>query len=73
MSLSEKNNIQNAVKDLLDLIDKVNELISLHQSQSNSDQLVITGYEKQRLQFLQQLNELLANYYLHVDFSNKAA
>lgn len=73
MSLAEKNNIQNAVRDLLDLIDKANEMVLLHQSQPTADQLVISGYQKQRLQFLQQLNELLANYQIHADFNNKAA
>lgn len=73
MSLAEKNNIQNAVRDLLDLIDKANKMVLLHQSQLKPDQLVISGYEKQRLQFLQQLNELLANYQIQVDFNNKAA
>ncbi|MCW3109683.1 MAG: hypothetical protein JWQ09_4189 [Segetibacter sp.] len=73
MSLAEKNNIQNAVKDLLDLIDKANEMISLHESQLNINEIALSGYQHQRLQFLQQLNELLSNYKLHVDLNNKAA
>ena len=73
MSLAEKNNIQNAVKDLLDLIDKANEMILLYESQPEMNEIVISGYHKQRFQFLEQLNELLANYQLHVNFNNQAA
>ncbi len=73
MSLAEKNHIQNAVKDLLDLIDKANEMISLHKSQPELNEILLAGYQKQRFQLLEQLNKLLANYQLHVDFNNQAA
>ena len=73
MSLAEKNNILNAIKDLLDLLENANEMISLHESQLNINEVVLSGYQQQRLQFLQQLNGLLANYQLHVVFNNKAA
>lgn len=49
MRVADKNNIQNAIKDLLDLIDKSNEIILLHQTQSTPDEPVISGLSKTKV------------------------
>lgn len=49
-----------AIEDVLEMLDRLNGMIALHQAQNRQDTLAVEGYKRQREQFLGQLAELLA-------------
>lgn len=73
MDIVEKNHLQHAIQDVLDLLERTNSMLALHRDQSEPNQLAIEGYERQRRQFLEQLAELLAQFDVEVLLPHKAA
>ena len=73
MDLVQKNYLQHAVQDVLDLLEKANSMIALHQAQPEVNSIVLEGYQRQRQQFLEQLAELLQQYQVEVVVPKNAA
>lgn len=73
MDIVQKNYLQHAVQDVLDLLEKANSMIALHQVQPETNEIVLEGYQRQRQQFLEQLAELLKAYQVEVIVPKQAA
>ena len=56
--MKDKTVLFNAIQDTLKWIDRTNEMINLHQS-NDADKLTIEQYEDKRMEFLEDLSELL--------------
>ena len=53
MDAVHKNHLQHAVQDVLDLLEKANAIIALHQAQPEVNEIAVEGYQRQRQQFLE--------------------
>ncbi len=73
MDIVHKNYLQHAVQDVLDLLEKANSMIALHQAQAEVNAVILEGYQRQRQQFLEQLAELLEQYQVEVVVPKSAA
>jgi hypothetical protein len=73
MDLIQKNYLQYAIQDVLDLLERANTMRTLHRAQPEPNELAIEGYERQRQQFLEQLADLLAQFEVEVLLPHKAA
>ena len=66
-------NLHSEIMDVLSRIERLNEIIQLHQKQSSVDSLAIEGYERLRKQYIGQLEELLASLNIRADIQLRAA
>ena len=57
------NNPLDDIKDLLNRIARLNQLIHTHQAQPEPDQLTIEGYQRLRQQFADELSQLMRESY----------
>lgn len=73
MDIVEKNHLQHAIQDVLDLLERANSMLALHRAQPEPNELAVEGYERQRQQFLEQLADLLAQFDVEVLLPHKAA
>lgn len=61
--MSEKVNYYSAsISDLLDLIEKANQSIERHRGAAEPNPVVLEGFERLRQQYLDQLNEIFAEF-----------
>lgn len=58
--------------DLLEQLKRVNEMISMHRSYEDGD-FMAKQYERQKLQFVNELKKLLSDYDLTLEIKSKAA
>ena len=71
--MNQQSNIHNEITDVLSRIERLNELIQLHQTQESVDALAIEGYERLRGQYFNQLEELFASLNIGADIHLRAA
>jgi hypothetical protein len=71
MEASQKMYTYQAIQDVLELLDRINEMIALHRAQDTQDTLAIEGYERQREQFVGQLAELLAPFEVEIVYPSQ--
>jgi outer membrane phospholipase A len=56
-----------SLEDVLERIDRLNNLIKIHKSQSNPDILAIEGYQRLKFQYSNQVKELLHEFEIEVE------
>jgi outer membrane phospholipase A len=56
-----------SLEDVLERIDRLNNLIKIHKSQSNPDILAIEGYLRLKFQYSNQVKELLHEFEIEVE------
>ncbi len=61
------------IVDLLSRIERLTDLVDLHEQQPNADLLAIEGYQRLREQYFRQLEELLASLNIRADIHLQAA
>lgn len=71
--MNHSSNLYSEITDVLSRIERLNELIQLHQKQSVPDSLAVEGYERLRGQYISQLEELLKALNIQADIQLKAA
>ena len=62
-----------SLEDILERIDRLNNLIKIHKSQSNLDILAIDGYQRLKFQYSNQIKELLHEFDIEVEIHGQAA
>jgi hypothetical protein len=65
--ISKSEYLKEAIFDLLNLIERANNSIIRHKSFENSDNLAIEGFERIRQQYIDELNQMMLEFGLHVD------
>ena len=65
--ISKSEYLKVAIFDLLNLIDRANKSILRHKSVENPDNIAIIGFERIRQQHIDELNQLMVEFGLHVD------
>jgi hypothetical protein len=70
--ISKSEYLKEAIFDLLNLIERANSSILRHKSIENSDVLAIEGFERLRQQYIDELNQMMLEFGLHVDNSTFA-
>ncbi len=68
MEAAQKTFTYQAIRDVLELLNRTNEMLALHRAQ---DTLAIAGYEQQREQFLVQLAELLVPFGVEIIYPSR--
>lgn len=64
--ISKSEHLKEAIFDLLNLIERANNSIDRHKSLENPDSLAIAGFERIRQQYIDELNQMLLEFGLHV-------
>ena len=59
--------IVKSLENILERIDRLNNLIKIHKSQSNPDTLAIEGYQRLKFQYSNQVKELLHEFEIEVE------
>ena len=62
-----------SLEDILERIDRLNNLIKVHKSQPNPDILAIDGYQRLKFQYSNQIKELLHEFDIEVEIHSQAA
>lgn len=62
-----------ALEDVLERIDRLNNLIKIHKNQSSPDILAIEGYQKLKFQYSNQVKELLHEFEIEVEIHENVA
>jgi hypothetical protein len=62
-----KRYVVKSLEDVLERIDRLNNLIKIHKSQSNPDVLAIEGYQRLKFQYSNQVKELLHEFEIEVE------
>ena len=62
-----------SLEDILERIDRLNNLIKIHKSQPNPDILAIDGYQRLKFQYSNQIKELLHEFDIEVEIHGQAA
>jgi hypothetical protein len=65
--------IVKSLEDILERIDRLNNLIKIHKGQSNPDILAIDGYQKLKFQYSNQIKQLLHEFDIEVEIHGQAA
>ena len=65
--------IVKSLEDILERIDRLNNLIKVHKSQSNPDILAIDGYQRLKFQYSNQIKELLHEFDIEVEIHGQVA
>ena len=71
-NISKSEYLKEAIFDLLNLIERANNSILRHQSIENPDALAIEGFERIRQQYIDELNQMMTEFGLHVNNTNFA-
>ena len=71
-NISKSEYLKEAIFDLLNLIERANNSILRHQSLENPDIIAIEGFERIRQQYIDELNQMMTEFGLHVDNTNFA-
>ena len=71
-NISKSEYLKEAIFDLLNLIERANNSILRHQSLENPDALAIEGFDRIRQQYIDELNQMMTEFGLHVDNTNFA-
>ena len=66
-------NLHSEIVDVLSRIERLNEMIQLHEKQPSVDPLAIEGYERLRKQYISQLEDLLSSLNIRADIHLRAA
>ena len=65
--ISKSEYLKEAIFDLLNLIERTNNSIVRHKNIENPDGLAIQGFERIRQQYIDELNQMMLEFGLHVD------
>lgn len=65
--ISKSEYLKEAIFDLLNLIERANNSIVRHKSIENPDNFAIQGFERIRQQYIDELNQMMLEFGLHVD------
>jgi hypothetical protein len=65
--ISKSEYLKEAIFDLFSLIERANNSILRHKSVENPDNIAIDGFERIRQQYIDELNQMLLEFGLHVD------
>ena len=68
-----KNFVVKSIVEILERIDRLNNLIKIHKTQSNPDILAIDGYQKLKFQYSNQIKELLHELDIEVEIHGQVA
>ena len=71
-NISKSEYLKEAIFDLLNLIERANNSILRHQSLENPDIIAIEGFERVRKQYIDELNQMMTEFGLHVGNVNFA-
>ena len=71
-NISKSEYLKEAIFDLLNLIERANNSILRHKSLENPDALAIEGFDRIRQQYIDELNQMMTEFGLHVDNPNFA-
>ncbi|QHV96389.1 MULTISPECIES: hypothetical protein [Spirosoma] len=71
--MNRRSNVHSEIVDVLNRIERLNELVQLHKQQPLVDTLTVEGYERLREQYINQLEELLASLNIKAEIHLKAA
>ena len=66
-------NLHSEIVDVLSRIERLNEMIQLHEKQPSVDSLAVEGYERLRKQYISQLEVLLSSLNIRADIHLRAA
>ena len=70
--ISKSDYLKEAIFDLLNLIERANNSIARHKNIEKIDGMAIEGFERIRQQYIDELNQIMIEFGLHVDKSNFA-
>jgi hypothetical protein len=65
--------IVKSLEDILNRIERLNNLIKIHKNQSNPDVLAIEGYQRLKFQYSNQIKDLLYEFEIDVEINNQLA
>jgi hypothetical protein len=65
--ISKSEYLKEAIFDLLNLIERANNSIIRHKNLENPDNLAIEGFGRIRQQYIDELNQMMLEFGLHVD------
>ncbi len=65
--------LNSEIVDVLGRIERLNDMLALHQQQPRPDELAIEGYADLRAQYIGQLEDLLLSLNIQADIKLKAA
>jgi 1,2-phenylacetyl-CoA epoxidase catalytic subunit len=65
--ISKSEYLKEAIFDLLNLIERANNSILRHKSLDDPDTLAIEGFKRIRQQYIDELNQMMTEFGLHVD------
>ncbi len=65
--ISKSEYLKEAIFDLFSLIERTNNSIVRHRNFENPDTIAIEGFERIRQQYIDELNQMLLEFGLHVD------
>ena len=71
-NISKSECLKEAIFDLLNLIERANNSILRHQSLENPDIIAIEGFDSIRKQYIDELNQMMTEFGLHVGNANFA-
>ena len=71
-NISKSEYLKEAIFDLLNLIERANNSILRHQSLENPDIIAIEGFDRIRQQYIDELNQMMTEFGLHVGNTNFA-
>ena len=70
--ISKSEFLKESIFDLLNLIERANNSIVRHKSVEEIDIIAVEGFERIRHQYIDELNQIMLEFGLHVDSSNFA-
>ncbi len=70
--ISKSEYLKEAIFDLLNLIERSNNSILRHKSIEHPDVIAIEGFERIRQQYIDELNQMMLEFGLHIDNSKFA-
>jgi hypothetical protein len=67
MEAKDKDYFFHAIQSLMELIERTNEMIRLHQSQESPNELVIRSYQNRKQKLAEQLGEVFTEVFSEYD------
>ena len=71
-NISKSDYLKEAIFDLFNLIERANNSIIRHKSVEKPDALAIEGFDRIRQQYIDELNQMMTEFGLHVNNTNFA-